>query len=280
MLRAANNLESQLLNESLRIEDFDERLDRIEEKTNKNEQLSINEIRLLYDLDRRYQLYPKDPARYDQKEDTVIANRKWRIGNIIEDRNPIVDLSRITGYKEEQISSTVLACRALNYQDKNVGADGVQIHCGDIYRGFDLPQKKVIGNIRLDDYILSREEINFPEEEVTGTLQLKAGIIEGSIKFPKKVGALFIDNIETSEQLIILPEEVRSSLFLSNLKFAKNIKFPKKVGGNIFLGSLTSVDGLELPEKVGGIVELPSLPDDEKEQLKLKYPNLKFELPE
>jgi hypothetical protein len=107
-------------------------------------------------------------------------------------------------------------------------------------------------------------------------------------------GDLYLLDI-TSAEGIKLPEHVSGDLYMTNIRSAKGLHLPKIVGGylnlggieseeelvlpesvgyRIDLGSLTSAKTLKFPKSVGGEIYLGSLPHEEKEQLKIQYPDL------
>jgi len=281
-LKAVQNLESQLLSEISKTKSFDERMDKIEEKNSKNEQLSINEIRLIYELD----LDHETPTKNGELDEEKFKERRSKTGKILESRDHKSDISRVSGYSQEEIGDT--------NEGDNLSFSRKEINYGDVILDFEsserlkigsrgsllfLPKKEVIGNlfITLVEAKGGLGGINFPQEEVTKDLRMDVLQSAEGLKFPKKVRwDLNLSELQFAKE-VVLSDEVGDNLILSSLKSAEGLKFPRIVGRDIDLSSITTLKGLELPEEVGGVVKLSSLPDNEKEQLRLKYPKLKIE---
>ncbi len=101
-------------------------------------------------------------------------------------------------------------------------------------------------------------------------------------------------NRYTSTEGLILPEEIGGHLDLNRFTFMEGFTLPKKVGGNLYLRRLISAKRFMLPERIRGGLYLPrlttiqgitrwpskllileinrALPQEEKEELKKRYP--------
>ena len=88
------------------------------------------------------------------------------------------------------------------------------------------------------------------------------------------------------EQISFTKEEALSGdivfhyggLYLNSLTSAEGLTLPQSIGGSLDLNSLTSAEGLTLPQSIGGSLDLSSLTSAEREDLRRKYPELKYRI--
>ena len=243
------------------------RLTQIDSRHKKGEELSGGDLRFLYEIDGEIQGfgYGSDP----------------RIFEILKDRDTKGDLSIITGYSRDQISTT---------QEEAFRGD-IKYHYGNLYRygvldldnltsverltGLTLP-KSISGNLNLESLILAKGLI-LPEH-IGGDLDLSNLTLAEGLKLPESVGGdLRLEGLISAEGLD-MPKSVGGYLNLHSLTLVKGLILPKSVGGDLSLEGLTSTEGLTLPEHVGGDIYLNSLQSEEVETLREKYPNLKLKL--
>ncbi len=187
-------------------------------KANPSAELSKDQLRFLYELDSKIEGfgYNKDP----------------RIAEILQTRNPRVDLAFTLDVQPEQISLTKEEALRGNI----------------IYH---------YGNLNLSG-LTSAEGLQLPET-ISGDLYLRSLISADGLHLPKTIGGyLYLGSLTTAEGLQ-LPETIGGYLDLSGLTTAEGLQLPKTIGGDLKLRSLTSADGLHLPETIGGDLDLRSL---------------------
>lgn len=207
------------------------KLTQIENKHKKNEDLTAEDLRFLYEIDGdiRGFGYQKDP----------------RIDEIINARNNIRnDLMLVFNCRPEQISFTT----------QEALSGDVLYHRGFLYlesvklpHGLALPQH-VSGTVSLGTNVTSAEGLILPRY-VGGSLFLSVTSAKGLI-LPKHVGEdLYLESL-TSAQGLVLPEHIGQYLYLPSLKSTAGLILPKQSAG-IDLSGLTSAKGLVLPETLG-----------------------------
>jgi hypothetical protein len=211
----------------------------IENKNKAGQVLTMDELKFLYEIDGNIQGfgYEKDP----------------RIAEIIRTRDVKSDLSLVTGYPKDQISTTKE--EALSGR-KNIHHGDIDLHERTSAERLVFPQT-VIGDIDLSS-ITSAKGLTLPQT-MNGNLVL-SGLksAEGLILPQTMNGDLLLMDLKSAKGLI-LPETVGGDLLLGDLKSLEGVKLPKHVGGNLDLKNLTSAEGLELPRTVGGYLQLNSL---------------------
>ena len=269
----------------------------IERKQSKGEELTKEDLSFLYELDSRIEGfgYRRDP----------------RIEELREARNIKEDLVSITGFKAWEISTTEEEALSggikFHYRDLDLGhlesAEGLELPetingSLDLYmlesaKGLKLPEN--INGLDLGN-LESPEGLKLPET-INGNLNLGNLEFAEGLKLPETInGDLYLGNLEFAEGLK-LPETINGNLDLSNLESAeglklpktlngnlglhslespKDLKLPETINGNLNLGNLQSAEGLKLPKTLNGDLYLRSLKDDEKEELRRKYPDIKI----
>ena len=208
-------------------------------------ELTIDEIKFLYELDSEIEGfgYQKDP----------------RIDEIISERNPKEDLSKVFNCSPEEISN--------NFVDL---IDGKKLTCFVGYLGLDnysnigriVFPKNVFGCLSLGG-LTSAKGLKLPES-VSGDIDLRDLKSAEGLVLPKTIGgSLVLSGLESAEGLV-LPESI-GCVFLSlrSLKKAEGLVLPKNIGGSLDLSGLESAEGLVLPETMGGFLDLSSLENAE-----------------
>lgn len=109
-------------------------------------------------------------------------------------------------------------------------------------------------------------DLNIHKEPIYRHVKLP-DIIDGSLSFSDKF----------ARGGIKLPLHVSRNLRMMEIESADGVIFPDSVGKDIDLTNLRTIDGLILPHHVGGYVRLLNLSSADREAIKSKYPNLKFE---
>ena len=144
----------------------------------------------------------------------------------------------------------------------------------DFITELDFPEiiKYVRGYIYLNS-LISAKGLKLPDK-IEGNLFLKSLTSAEGLKLPDKIeGDLFLKSLTSAEGLN-LPDKIYN-LFLSGLTSAEGLKLPKEIRGSLFLNRLTSTKSLDLTDiEVRGYIYLDKVPEDEKQKLSEKYPNL------
>ena len=213
----------------------------IEKKVNNNIDLTLDELKFLYEIDGQIIGFGhgKDP----------------RIKEIKRKRNERRDYSLIFNVKEEEI--------ALSQEEYLNNPEKFKALPGNIYldsltsaEGLVLPQQ-VGGNIDLS-FLTSAEGLVLPES-IGGSIILFSLTSADGLVLPESIGGSINLFSLTSADGLVLPESIGGSIILDSLTSAEGLILPQQVGGNIDLRYLTSAKGLVLPQHVGGSIDLSSL---------------------
>ena len=244
----------------------------LEERNEKGEELSTDDLRFLYQIDSKIEGfgYEDDP----------------RIEEIIQGRDTRSDLSLVIGCSPEEIS--LIQEEALSggikyhYGGLNLGLSSVEglilpEHIGgdlDIRRlssavGLKLPEH-IGGNLYLCG-LTSAEGLILPGH-IGGDLDLDGLTSAVDLILPGHIGGyLDLGGLRLAEGLI-LPGHMGGNLSLNGLTSAEGLILPGHVGGNLYLRGLSSAEGLILPGYVGGNLSLGGLSSADKELLREKHP--------
>ena len=189
----------------------------IEKKVNNNIDLTLDELKFLYEIDGQIIGFGhgKDP----------------RIKEIKRKRNERRDYSLIFNVKEEEI--------ALSQEE---------------YLNNPEKFKALPGNIYLDS-LTSAEGLVLPQQ-VGGNIDLSFLTSAEGLVLPESIGGSIILFSLTSADGLVLPESIGGSINLFSLTSADGLVLPESIGGSIILDSLTSAEGLILPQQVGGNIDL------------------------
>ena len=141
----------------------------------------------------------------------------------------------------------------------------------------DFPEsiKSVNGSLSLNG-LTSAEGLELPKE-IGWSLCLNDLTSAKGLKLPEKIGGYLSLESLISAKGLNLPDTIGESLFLDSLTSAEGLELPKGIGGDLILNSLTSTVGLDLTNiKVWGFIYLEKVPNNEKQDLCEKYPNLRI----
>ena len=184
----------------------------IDNKVQKGYDLTIEELRFLYEVDDEIEGFGwgKDP----------------RIEEIKSKRDIIVDLNKVfEGVKNIKVNLDLRGLKSA--------------------KGLKLPEK-IDGDLNLSG-LTSAEGLKLPET-IDGTLNLGRVASAEGLELPQTVeGSLGLNGLTSAEGLK-LPETIGGNLVLGGLTSAEGLKLPETIGGNLVLGGLTSAEGLILPE--------------------------------
>ena len=215
----------------------------IDKKVNKNIELSLDELKFLYEIDNEIEGfgYEKDP----------------RIQEIINKRNQKKDYALIYNINENEI--------ALTQEEWKENPKQYKILLNDLKLDYVTSSKELIlpniisGNLELKE-LTNASGLILPDI-VGGSIRLDSLISAKDLKFPKIINKDLDLSCLFDAENIILPEKIGGKLNLSCLLLTKGIAFPKIIDDNLDLSSLPYAAGLELPEEIGGILDLSSISD-------------------
>ncbi|MFO0862900.1 MAG: hypothetical protein U0516_04230 [Candidatus Saccharibacteria bacterium] len=216
-------------------------------KANPSAELSKDQLRFLYELDSKIEGfgYMKDP----------------RIAELLQTRNPRVDLAFTLDVQPEQISLTKEEALRGNilYHYGYLDLSGLTST-----EGLQLPET-IGGNLNLSG-LTSAEGLQLPET-IGGYLDLSGLTSAEGLQLPETIGGGINLRSLTSAEGLQLPETIGGYLDLSGLTSAEGLQLPETIGGYLYLSGLTSAEGLQLPETIGGGINLRSLTSAEGLQL-------------
>ena len=198
----------------------------IDKKVNNNIELTLNELKFLYELDNKIEGfgYEKDP----------------RIGEIKSKRNKRRDYSLIFNVKEEEV--------ALSQEEYNNYSGEFKVLVDD----FDL------NNIIWNDHIPTSSDSSI---SMLLDFILDFNILtnnDGIILPQYIVGNLYLNELANANKLVF-PKFISGSLSLSHLTNAKEVVLPQYIGGDLYLRGLTDIEKLKLPQNIDGDLILDNL---------------------
>ena len=192
----------------------------IEEKHKNNQELSLYDLKFLYEVDSRIEGfgYEKDP----------------RIEEIISKRDKRKDIAFAYGVNEDEV--------AFSKEEWKENKDRIKVYYGNL----DLSN------------LMSAEGLVLPNI-INGSLYLGRLTSAEGLVLPNTVnGSLGLGSLTSAEGLV-LPDTINGSLGLGSLTSAEGLELPNTIGGDLDLGSLTSAEGLVLPNTVNGSLDLTNL---------------------
>ena len=239
----------------------------IDKKVNRNIELSLEELKFLYETDNEIEGfgYEKDPRiqeiqnKRNQKKDCAL------IYNISEDE---VALSQGEWRKNPKQFKVLLSSLMLDHLKSADGLTLPKIIYGSLYlntltdaKNLTLP-KNVHRSLYLN-HLTSVGELILPEK-IGKHLHLNRLTSAENLILPKTVGgSVYLRNLKNVKQLT-LPEIVGENLYLDVLASLEKLIFPKTIGGNLYMFNFTNAKELILPKTVGGSVFLDKLISAEK----------------
>lgn len=213
----------------------------IDKKVNKNIELSLDELKFLYEIDNEIDGfgYKKDPriqeiqSKRNQKKDCAL------IYNISEDE---VALSQNEWESNPKRFKVLLGDLEINKSNNINDFFRLKYICGNLY----------LGNLKeANDIIITTK--------ISGYIVLNNLTFINSLTINKNIGGyLDLSKLRIAQNLI-LPEIIGGDLELGCLKKAENLVLPKIVKRGLNLKSLTNAQNLILPEFIGGYLDLSSI---------------------
>ena len=213
----------------------------IDKKVNKNIELSLDELKFLYEIDNEIDGfgYKKDPriqeiqSKRNQKKDCAL------IYNISEDE---VALSQNEWESNPKRFKVLLGDLEINKSNNINDFFRLKYICGNLY----------LGNLKeANDIIITTK--------ISGYIVLNNLTFINSLTINKNIGGyLDLSKLRIAQNLI-LPEIIGGDLELGCLKKVENLVLPKIVKRGLNLKSLTNAQNLILPEFIGGYLDLSSI---------------------
>ena len=255
----------------------------IDKKVNKNIELSLDELKFLYEIDNEIDGfgYKKDPriqeiqSKRNQKKDCAL------IYNISEDE---VALSQNEWESNPKRFKVLLGDLEINKSNNINDFFRLKYICGNLYLDNLKEANDIIITTKISGYIVLNNLtfINslIINKNIGGYLDLSKLRIAQNLILPeiiggdlelgclKKVENLVLPKIVkrglnlkslTNAQNLILPEFIGGYLDLSSIQNASNLIISQNISGYLSLQNLTTANGLVLPKRVGSFLDLRSL---------------------
>ena len=196
------------------------RLTLTEEKQKNNQELTLDDLKFLYEVDSRIEGfgYQKDP----------------RIKEIISKRDKRKDIVFAYGVNEDEV--------AFSKEEWEENKDRIKVYYGNL----DLSN------------LTSAEGLKLPET-INGYLNLSGLTSAEGLELPNTIGEDLYLNSLTSAEGLVLPNTLNGNLYLHSLTSAECLELPNIINGDLYLRSLTSAEGLVLPNTINGDLYLNSL---------------------
>ena len=217
------------------------RLTLIEEKQKNNQELTLDDLKFLYEVDSEIEGfgYQDDP----------------RIEEIISKRDKRKDVAFVYGINEDEV--------ALSQTEWEANKKKIKVYCGDLdlsylinAEGLKLPDT-INGSLFLSN-LINAEGLKLPDT-INGNLDLESLTSAEGLKLPDTINGSLILRSLTSAEGLKLPNTINGDLYLGHLISAKGLKFPDTINGYLDLNHLTSAEGLKLPDTINGYLDLRSL---------------------
>ena len=223
-----------------------------------------------------------------QSNGTVVCNRNLNLSKMTEADFPDC-IFKVTGYLNLQ---SLTSAEHLNLP-ASLGGD---LDLRNLASAEHLNLPTTIGGTLDLRGLTSAEHLNLPTT-IRGNLYLQNVTTAEHLNLPTTIGSgLYLPNLTSAEHLN-LPTTIGGDLNLFSLTSAEYLKLPPTIFGSLYLQSLTSAEHLNLPPTIGGTLDLrsltsaehlvltdikgavylDSLPEQEKQQLRKKYPDLTIE---
>ena len=255
-------------------------------KHKNNVELTIDELKFLYEID--YEVsgfgYDTDPRIAEIKKERNQTADVTRIFDGVEQITGYLDLSGLTSIDglvfPKKVDGSLILYGLKSAKNlvlpEFVGGD-LELAFLNNFENLTLP-KCVLGNLSMIS-LESANNLRFPEV-VGGSLNLNRLNSTDGLKLPREIKKdLHLNGLKNAHGLVLpdiidgvlelnglknayglnLPEVMNGSLKLDGLKTTDGLKLPKVINGYLSLDKLTSTDGLELPEVVGKALSLDGL---------------------
>ena len=217
------------------------RLTLTEEKQKNNQELTLDDLKFLYEVDSRIEGfgYQKDP----------------RIKEIISKRDKRKDIFFAYGVNEDEV--------AFSKEEWEENKDRIKVYYGNLdlsnltsAEGLKLPET-INGYLNLSG-LTSAEGLELPNT-INGNLYLHSLTSAEGLVLPNTInGNLYLHSLTSAEGLV-LPNIINGDLYLSSLTSAEGLVLPNIINGDLYLSSLTSAECLELPNRITGSLDLDGL---------------------
>ena len=213
----------------------------IEEKQKNNQELSLDDLKFLYEVDSKIEGfgYENDP----------------RIEEIISKRDKRKDIAFAYGVNEDEI--------AFSQEEWEENIDRIKVYYGVLNlnsltsaEGLVLPHT-INGELVL--FGLTNAEGLVLPDTINGNLYLNSLTSAKGLVLPHTINRNLGLSSLTSAEGLVLPDTINGDLYLSRLKNVKGLVLPDTINGSLSLNSLTSAKGLVLPSTINGDLYLSSL---------------------
>ena len=244
-------------------------LTQIYKKQEKEEDLTIEELKFLYEIN--YSIdgfgYKKDPRIGEIKEKRNIIEDLNKIFSVVNEIKGDLDLSFLTRAEGLALPQTIngyLDLRGLTIAEDLVLPQTIngRLFLSGLTRaeGLVLPQT-INGGLNLSG--LTRAEGLVLPQTINGYLDLRGLTKAEGLVLPQNInGKLFLSGL-TSVEGLVLPQTINGDLDLSGLTSVEGLVLPQTINGSLDLRGLTSVEGLALPQTINGDLDLSGLTSTE-----------------
>ena len=250
----------------------------IENKVQKGYELTIEELKFLYEIDNKIEGfgYQKDP-----RIEEIKSKR-----NIIDDLNKV--FSSVTSIKGDLDLRSLTSAEGLTLPQSVVG--NLDLRSLTSAEGLTLPQSiggyldlsglisaegliipQSIGEGLYLDSLTSAEGLRLPQS-IEGDLDLRSLTSAEGLTLPQSIGGYLALKGLTSAEGLIIPQSIGEGLCLDSLTSAEGLIIPQSIEGYLILSGLTSAEGLTLPQSIGGYLYLEGLMSAEGLKLPKGFP--------
>ena len=229
----------------------------IDNKVQKGYDLTIEELRFLYEVDDEIEGfgYARDPRieEIKSKRDTVVDLNK--VFEVVKNIKGDLDLSSLTSAEGLELPETIGGDLDLSGLKSAEGLKLPETIGGDLdlssltsAEGLDL-SNTIIGDSLDLRSLTSAEGLDLSNTSIGGSLDLSSLTSAKDLTLPEYIGgSLDLRSLTSAEGLDLSNTSIGYSLDLDGLTSAEGLKLPKTIGGFLYLGWLTSAEGLVLPE--------------------------------
>ena len=210
----------------------------IDNKVNKNEELTKEELMFLYEIEEKIEGFgwQKDP----------------RIDEIRSKRNIKKDVATIYNVEENEVA---LRKEEINKETK-LYMRSLSLNWLESSENLILPEK-IKGSLSLDG-LKTAEGLVLPKE-IDGSLSLNGLKTANDLVLPEKINGDLVLNVLKTAEGLVLPKEIDGCLDLDGLKTAEGLVLPEKINGELSLNGLKTAEGLVLPKEIDGSLYLCGL---------------------
>ena len=242
----------------------------IDRKVSHNMELSVDEIRFLYEIDGKIIGfgYKKDPRINEIKQKRNKAKDYTLMFKYNKEFNGDLDLRDLTSAEGLDLSganiggnldlSGLTSAESLNLSGANIGGN-LDLSGLTSAESLDLSGAHIDGGVNLRG-LTSAESLDLSGANIGGLDLSGLTSAEGLDLSGAHIDYLGLSGLASAEGLDLTGVNIGRSLSLSGLTSAKGLDLSGvNIGGDLDLRGLRNADGLKLPESIGGDLDLSGL---------------------